>query len=69
MTFNADKPEEGLFSCKQNKPTHPHLKLGSSDLSAKSEHKHLGMIPDSKLTFQSHIREGIVKARRAIGMI
>ena len=27
------------------------------------------MILDSKLTFQSHIREGIVKARRGIGMI
>ena len=69
MKFNADKTEEVLFSCKRNKPTHPTLKLGSSDIIAKIEHKHLGMILDSKLNFQSHIREVIVKARRSIGMI
>ena len=69
MKFNADKTEEVLFSCKRNKPTHPTLKLGSSDIIAKIEHKHLGMILDSKLNFQSHIREVIVKARRGIGMI
>ena len=69
MKFNADKTEEVLFSCKRNKPTHPTLKLGSSDIIAKIEHKHLGRILDSKLNFQSHIREVIVKARRGIGMI
>ena len=69
MKFNADKTEEVLFSCKRNKPTHQTLKLGSSDIIAKIEHKHLGMILDSKLNFQSHIREVIVKARRGIGMI
>ena len=35
----------------------------------KTEHKHLGMILDSKLTFLSHIKEAIVKARRGIGII
>ena len=35
----------------------------------KAEHRHLGMIPDSKLTFLSHIKEAIVKARRGIGII
>ena len=69
MKFNADKIEEVVFSCKWNKPIHPTLKLGSSDISATIEHKHLGMILDSKLDFQSHIREAIVKARRGIGMI
>ena len=69
MKFNADKTEEVVFSCKRNKPVHPALKLGSSDISAKIAHKHLGMILDSKLDFQSHVREAIVKARRGIGMI
>ena len=69
MKFNADKTEEVVFSCKRNKPAHPSLKLGSSDIIAKTEHKHLGVILDSKLDFQSHVREGIVKARRGIGMI
>ena len=35
----------------------------------KTEHKHLGMILDSKLTFLSYIKEAIVKARRGIGII
>ena len=34
----------------------------------KAEHRHLGMILDSKLTFLSHIKEAIVKAR-IIGII
>ena len=35
----------------------------------KAEHRHLGMILDSKLTFLSHIKEAIVKARRGIGIV
>ena len=55
-----------MFPCKL---VHPTLKLCSSDISAKIEHKHLGMILDFKLDFQSQVREAIVKARRGIGMI
>ena len=33
------------------------------------EHKHLGMILDSKLDFSAHVKEAIVKTRRGIGMI
>ena len=33
------------------------------------EHKHLGMILDSKLDFSTHVKEAILKARRGIGMI
>ena len=69
MKFNPDKTEEVVFSCERNEPVHPTLKLGSSDISKTIEHKHLGMILDSKLDFQSHVREAIVKARRGIGMI
>ena len=35
----------------------------------KAEHKHLGMVLDSKLDFQSHIKEAILKARRGIGLM
>ena len=34
-----------------------------------SEHKHLGLILDSKLTFANHISEKISKARKGIGVI
>ena len=43
--------------------------LGSTEIERKSEHKHLGLIFDSKLNFQSHIRQAIMKARRDIGII
>ena len=69
MKFNADKTEEVVISCKRNKPAHPTLKLGSSDVAAKTEHKHLDMMLDSKLGFQNHVREANVKAKRGIGMI
>ena len=35
----------------------------------KDEHKHLGILLDSKLDFKSHIRQAMLKAMRGIGMI
>ena len=58
-----------IFSTKRIKPDHPPLKLGDDVISQTLEHKHLGMVLDSKLDFKSHLREAIVKARRGIGMM
>ena len=69
MEFNATKTEEVIFSAKRIKPQHPNLFLGDTEVERKSEDKHLGLILDSKLNFQSHIREAIMKARRGIGII
>ena len=69
MKFNADKTEEVIFSSKRLKPAYPPLFLGGNEVTVKAEHKHLGMILDSKLDFQSHTKEAITKARRGIGMI
>ena len=69
MKFNTEKTEEVIFSAKKVKPIHPPLSFGDDDVVRKSEHKHLGMIFDSKLDLQSHIKEAIQKARRGIGMI
>ena len=43
--------------------------MRNANVAQKMEHKHLGVILDSKLDFQSHIRQAILKARRGIGMI
>ena len=69
MEFNANKTEEIIFSVKKEKLYHPNLCLGNAEVERKLEHKHLGLILDSKLNFQSHIREAIMKARRGIGII
>ena len=69
MQFNADKTEEVIFSTKRARIAHPPLTLGTDEIKRENEHKHLGMILDSQLSFQSHIRAAILKARRGIGLI
>ena len=72
MHFNPDKNKQAIqvkFSQKRDTPVHPPLFFNGFEVVTKTEHKHLGMILDSKLTFLSHIKEAIVKARRGIGII
>ena len=72
MQFNPDKNKQAtqvIFSQKKDTPVHPSLFFNGSEVVIKAEHRHLGMILDSKLTFLSHIKEAIVKARRGIGII
>ena len=59
MRLNTEKTEEVIFSAKRVKPFHPPLFFGNDDVVRKSEHKHLGMILDSKLDFQGHIKGAI----------
>ena len=69
MQFHADETEELIFSTKRVKPLHLLLHPENEEVTRLTEHKHLGMILTSQLTFQSHIREAILKARRGIGII
>ena len=59
----------GYFSQKKEAVAHPPVFFNGSEVVVKAEHKHLGMILDSKLSFQSHVREAIIKARKGIGII
>ncbi len=63
MQFNTDKTEEVVFSTKLARIFHPPLVLGNDQIKKEDEHKHLGMILDSKLNFHIHVREAILKAR------
>ena len=63
MNFNVDKTEEVAFFSKWLKPIYPPLFLGSDEVTVKAENKDLGMILASKVDFQSHTKEAIVKAR------
>ena len=69
MQFNPEKTEEVFLSTKRNMPNHTALMLGNDEVVRKTEHKHLGMILDDKLNFQSHVKEAILKARRGIGLV
>ena len=70
--FNPDPakpPIELIFSTKTKPPIHPPLYFNESRLTTVVEHKHLGLILDKKLTFESHTREKINKARRLLGAL
>ena len=72
MQFNPDKNKQAIqvtFSQKRTKPAHPPIFLNDSEIKIKDEQKHLGMILDSCLNFNSHMREKIISARRGIGVI
>ena len=72
MQFDPDINERAIqviFSQKKDTVVHPPIFLNGPEVAIKLEHKHLCMIPDSKLNFHSHIREAIIKARRSMGII
>ena len=72
MQFNPDVTKQAIqviFSQKRDKPIHSPIYFNESEAVIKQEQKHLGMILDSSLNFQSHVREKTVSARRGIGVI
>ena len=72
MQFNPDKNKQTvqvIFSHNHGKPSHPPLYFNQAEVPLVKEHKHLGMILNSKLDFSTHVKEAILKATRGIGMI
>ena len=70
--FNPDPikpPIELIFSTKIKPQVHPTLYFHNIALIGVEEHKHLGLILDKKLTFNSHIKECVSKAKRSIGAL
>ena len=58
MSFNPDptkQAQEIIFSYKTSQRNHPALMFNNSIVSLTSIHKHLGMIFDSKLSFDEHL--------------
>ena len=71
MKFNPDLSKQAtelLFSCKKS-PNHPSLFCNESVVPTVIEQKHLGLILDSKLSFERHVNEKIIKAKNVIGII
>ena len=72
LEFNPDptkQANEVLFSCKKSIPNHPHIVLNGTVVAKMNEQKHLGFILDSKLSFEKHLNEKIIKAKKYIGII
>ncbi len=72
MSFNPDPRKQAvelIFSRTNVIIDHPVLLFNDLPVMKVDEHKHLGLILDSKLSFSAHIHEAITKSRKAIGML
>ena len=72
MSFNPDpskQAEEIIFSHKRNNPDHPPIHFNNIEVKRVTDHKHLGLNLDPKLSFTKHITEKIGIARKGIGII
>ena len=59
MNFNPDptkQAQEVIFSCKTKKLPYPYLVFNNAKVTQSIYQKHLGIIPDSKLTFENHVK-------------
>ena len=67
MEFNPDPTKQAtevLFSCKKSSPNHPQLIFNGISVAKVKDQKHLGLILDSSLSFEKHMNEKIIKAKK-----
>ena len=72
MSFNPDPQKQAvelLLSKKRHEIDHPVILFNNTPVKKVTEHKHLGIILDSKLSFSAHIKSAISKTRRGIGLL
>ena len=71
LEFNPDPSKQAtrlLFSQRKYQTYHPSSSQ-RNEASKVNEHKHLGLMLDTKLSFEKHINEKIIKAKKIIGII
>ena len=72
MSFDSDfnkQSQEIIFSRQLNKPNHPSLNFNNTVVIQSTTHKHLGMILDTKLDFQGHLKDKLSKISKTIGLL
>ena len=71
IEFNPDhikQATEVIFSCKKNSVNHPPLTFNGDAVVKVIEQKHLGLTLEPGLSFEKHLSEKIVKAKKNIGI-
>ena len=71
MNFNPDSTKQAhevIFSRKTKKICHP-LVFNNTNISQSSSQKHLGVILDSKLTFDEHLKMISLKISKTLGLL
>ena len=72
MSFNPDPQKQAvelIFSKKRIEIDHPVIFFNNIPVKKVTEHKHLGITLDSKLSFSAHIKAAIAKTRKGIGLL
>ena len=72
MSFNPDplkQAQKVIFSRKRNKPHHPDIIFNGNTVKKSSSQKYLGMLLDSKLDFDEHVKGVFDKTSKSIGLI
>ena len=72
MSFNLDpskRAQEVIFSRKLKNVSHPTLVFNNANLSLCNSQKHLGILLDSKLTFEEHYQTILNKTNRTTGLL
>ena len=67
MQFNPDpnkQANEVIFLKKLNAISHPPVKFNNNDIAKCSDQKHLGIVLDSMLNFESHVNQKIKKCNK-----
>ena len=70
--FNPDPQKQAVglnFSKRKSKTNHPIIFFNASPVSAVDQHRHLGILLDSKLSFSAHIQAAVNKSIKAIRML
>jgi len=69
VTFNAAKTVYLLFTLKQRSQHYPTLKFEGTELSMVTEHTHLGITLNTRLTWSNHVQNVSIKAFRVVNML
>ena len=72
MSFNPDPLKQAVELISPTEKTevdHPAILFNNVPVKKVDEHKHLGIVLDSKLSFSAHIRAAISKTRKGIGLL
>ena len=72
MSFNLDpskRAQEVIFSRKLKNVSHPTLVFNNANLSLCNSQKYLGILLDSKLTFEEHYQTILNKTNRTTGLL
>ena len=72
MSFNPDtkkQAQEVIFSRKSKAISHPPLVFNNNNVIQYTSHKHLGIILDTRLSFEKHLETVLCKINKTVGLI